>query len=218
MDSQQTFANHVKDPGSQSKLAQYGWLEPNCISYSFNTAGFRDDEFTGEPAGLALGCSFTQGIGVDMPNTWARQLSNLTGQRIWNLGVGGGASDTMFRLAEYWLEHLNIKFVTMLVPNVERVEIWDNGRPHILMHNTDNMQNLVEYKKVYWSNNINGEINQRKNLLAIQQLCTQKQIPICWMFKDDIDPVDLGRDLAHCGRKSTAIIAEKMYEMIKEKL
>ena len=223
-DKQLTFEKHIAEAKSRALLEEHGWLyrrgkhgrlDPTCISYSFNTEGFRDDEFNDEPAGMALGCSFTKGVGVDFDNTWPKKLSTMLNMRVWNLGVGGSASDTAYRLAEHWLDRLNIKFVAMLVPNVDRVEIWEHDSPHVLTHNSDTMPNLNEYKKVYLANSKNGHINQKKNLLAIQYLCAQKQIPFYHLFKDRIHLVDYGRDLGHWGRKSNARLAEKMYNLIK---
>ena len=218
MDNPDRFEQHINDPISQARLEELGYLDPNCISYSYNSHGFRDDEFNNEPAVLALGCSFTEGVGVSCNTTWPRQLSDMMGMRVWNLGVGGSASDTAYRLAEYWLKHLDIKFVAMLVPFVDRFEIWDSGVAHVIMHNTQHTLDIDGYQKIYLASRENGQTNQNKNLHAIKHLCNEKQIPFCFQFLDHYAAtwVDYGRDLAHWGTKSNKIMAEKMYNSLKD--
>ena len=216
MDNFVRFQQHINNPVSRARLEELGYLDPDCISYSFNSHGFRDDEFNNEPAVLALGCSFTEGVGVSLNATWSRQLSDMMGMRVWNLGVGGSASDTAYRLAEYWLDHLDIKFVAMLVPNVERFEIWNSGMAHVVMHNNHQDFDIVGYKKIYWANNKNGQINQNKNLHAIKHLCHERKIPFCFQFPELCNKADLGRDLAHWGPQTNKMLAEKMYNSLKE--
>ena len=215
MDHQQALEHHTNDPISRARLEELGFLDPDCISYSYNSHGFRDDEFTKELAVMTLGCSFTEGVGVSLDTTWPRQLSNMMSMRVWNLGVGGGSSDTAYRLAEYWLDHLNIKCVAMLVPNIERFEIWDGGIAHNILHNNQVNLDIGGYKKIYLVNSENGQINQNKNLHAIKHLCDKKQIPFCYQFMHQWDNIDFGRDLAHGGPKSNKRFAEKMYNCLK---
>lgn len=214
-DNLETFEKHIKNSTSRAQLNDHGFLDPDCISYSFNSHGFRDDEFTNEPAVMALGCSFTQGIGVSYCDTWTKQLSDKLGMRVWNLGVSGSSSDTAYRLAEYWLDHLNIKCVAMLVPSIERFELWDQGRAHVVMHSSRVDLDIDTYKKIYWTNVENGQINQNKNLQAIKYLCHKKQILFCHQLKDQWSNIDVSRDLGHWGRKSNQVIAEEMYNSLK---
>ena len=219
MDNSARFKQHINDPVSQARLEELGYLDPDCISYSYNSHGFRDDEFNNEPAVLTLGCSFTEGVGVIRNATWPRQLSDMMGMRVWNLGVGGSAADTAYRLAEYWLKHLDIKFVAMLVPNIERFEIWHSGAAHVIMHNHQHNHQTFDidgYKKIYLANNENGQINRNKNLHAIKHLCHERKIPFCFQFQNLSNMVDYGRDLAHWGLQSNKSLAAKMYNSLKE--
>ena len=215
-DSQALFDHHMSLPRSRVELEKFVWTNPDCISYLYNSQGFRDEEFNNDPAGLALGCSFTQGTGIDLDSTWPRQLSHMLDMRIWNLGVGGSATDTAYRLAEYWITHLNVKFVTMCVPDAHRFEIWDNGVPHAITHNAASFSELNDFKKLYWGNDQNGKINQTKNLLAIEQLCVRASVPFYYLFlRTHWRHVDPGRDLAHSGRKSNKMFAKTMHNLIK---
>lgn len=218
-DNHETFEYNINNLDKRNQLEKNGWLDPNCISYSFNSRGFRDDEFTKEESILALGCSFTQGMGVDLENTWPRLLSNTMSMRVWNLGIGGSSADTAYRMAEYWLDHLNVKYVTMLVPDIDRFEIcWWPGQIKVIRHTENDTLNISTYKKIYWSNEENGKINRNKNLWAIKQLCTEKQISFRYQFKDRWDNIDYGRDLQHWGRRSNKVIAEKMYNSLTARL
>ena len=78
----------------------------------------RDEEFDDRPAGIALGCSYTEGVGVPEHTTWGNGLGRMLGMHMWNLGVGGGSLDTVFRVLEYWLPKLTPKFVAICIPSV----------------------------------------------------------------------------------------------------
>ena len=100
-DSQERFDANCRIEKHYKKLKELGWLDDRALTYQYNSEGFRDSEFDQQPAGIALGCSHTEGVGIHAEHAWPRQLQNLLGQKIWNLGVGGAALDTCYRLLEY---------------------------------------------------------------------------------------------------------------------
>ena len=123
-DSENNFKKNCAVPESRQILEESGWLVPESLTYKFNSEGFRDDEFDQQPAGLAIGCSHTQGVGIKNEHTWPSQLQSMMGQKIWNLGVGGAALDTCYRLLEYWINHLNVKFEFQKFRIIKRTNIF----------------------------------------------------------------------------------------------
>ena len=217
-DSEENFKINCAIEKNYKKLRDLGWLEPNVITYKYNSQGFRDDEFDQQPAGIALGCSYTHGTGIPIEHAWPTQLQNLLGQKVWNLGVGGAALDTCHRLLEYWIENLNVKFVVCAVPGISRYEVfnnhnWSNILPSMPLE--INMHWLAGYQKNYLSYDQNSELNRRKNLQAMQYICNKYDIPFYYdLLKDFVDAA-LARDLLHCGTDTQERLANKFLQTIR---
>jgi len=97
-DTQESYEKLIQDPGHRAYFAEQGWDQPGAITYQFNSHGFRADQFDGGPYMLALGCSFTVGIGLPDHSTWARQTATALGLKCANLGWGGYSADSCYRL------------------------------------------------------------------------------------------------------------------------
>lgn len=221
-DSQQRFQQNSADSQLRLQMMNLGWTGENAVpvSYRYNSEGFRDEEFDRTPAGIALGCSHTQGIGVDEQSTWPVQLSQLLGKKVWNLGIGGAALDTCFRVLEYWIQRLDVEFVVCCVPGVARYEVFRQGWQNVLPAMPVYPEWLEQYQKNWITFEENGELNQRKNLLAMQQICDLHHVPFFYDVTGHNLWPDAGwaRDLMHCGRRGHAWFAEKMHEQIKGKI
>ena len=220
-DQRALFEQNCADPEKREKLKRLGWLEPNCITYKYNSFGFRDEEFDDRPCGIAIGCSHTEGTGLPESTTWVRVLSQMTGTYIWNLGVGGSSADTTFRLLDHWLPQLKPKFVVCCLPDQYRVEVFDRGNPVSLVPHMQPLQ-LAHYYKIWATDETNAHVLKRKNLLAIQQLCDQASVPFRYEdcqelgTKDQVQwPPGGARDLMHCSVELHAIFAQKMYENLE---
>ena len=180
-DSEENFKANCKIEKNYKKLNDLGWLGPNVITYKYNSQGFRDAEFDQQPAGIALGCSHTMGTGVPVEHAWPSQLQSMLGQKVWNLGIGGAALDTCYRLLEYWIENLNVKFVVCAVPGIARYEVFNNNWSNILPSmpfDINNLDWLAGYQKNYLSHDQNSELNRRKNLQAMQHICNQYNLSL----------------------------------------
>ncbi len=215
-DSENNFKKNCAIPESRKILEELGWLVPESLTYKFNSEGFRDDEFDQQPAGLAIGCSHTQGVGIKNEHTWPSQLQSMMGQKIWNLGVGGAALDTCYRLLEYWIKHLNVKFVICVVPGISRYEIctennWTNFVP------TSEIRPYLEgYHREYLMYDQNSIVNRQKNLYAMKYICYLHQVPFYYDLLDDFEHHSNARDLQHRGGSSYQLIANKFFNSIKE--
>lgn len=214
-DNQQAFESKLKDSKQLEKLTRLGWLE-NKIIYAYNSEGFRDVEFDQRRSILALGCSHTEGVGLLVEQTWPRQLENAIDNKVWNLGVGGAALDTCFRLLDYWLEHLNVVAVCCAVPAISRFEVneqnnWSNILPTLTGYQTwisNWNKNYVAYEK-------NGEMNRYKNLLAMSHICSLRQIPFYYDLLEDFYDAGNARDLAHCGPEPNSKLATKFAQLVQ---
>ena len=218
-DSKELFEKNCNNLNQRNRLEQFGWLTCAPIIYQFNSEGFRDEEFDSGPAGIALGCSHTQGIGTHVESTWPAQLGQLLNKKIWNLGVGGGALDTCYRMLEYWIQHLEVKFVVCQVPDLSRFEVFDHHWTTILPSETG-VEWMESYRKKWIIFEENSKLNQRKNLRAMQQICDQHRVPFFYdlePFKNCNDNSN-ARDLLHHGKNYHQLLAKKMHEQIKGKI
>ena len=230
-DTLELFEKNIKNPDSRKLLEFHGWLESEPVTYKYNKYGFRCDEFDNRPAGIALGCSYTEGVGVHNQDAWSSVLSKLLGVHVWNLGVGSSSIDTAFRLLDYWLPKLTPKFVVICLPNSGRVELFQSnqsglGQTPIAVGpwSKDDGPQVNNFYKAWIDSHFNQILLKRKNLLAIQQLCDKANIPL--VMKDEDVMIDtfardtgikyshevrVARDLSHPGVQNHDYFAQQIY-------
>lgn len=216
LDSHDRWLLNCQDPVRRAMLVEHGWLPEQNIIYSFNSHGFRSPEFDDQPSVLCLGCSFTMGIGLPLSQTWPNILQNLIGKTCWNLGLGGSSLDTAFRLASYYVHHLNVTAVLCLIPESKRFEIFRDGRPCLMnwMYDRDS----DKFYKYWISDDKNAQINETKNLLAMSKICDNANIPFKYLFADTEMNLpgtrSLARDLSHSGHAEQLACAKKFHEIL----
>ena len=212
-DSKILFKQHVKNPAHYQTLKNLGFLSPGCVTYKYNRCGFRSEEFDNRSAGIALGCSFTKGVGIPVEHSWPSQLSLLLKHDIWNLGVGGGSLDTAYNLLDHYIDKLNTKFVVMCAPTPDRFEFFhDNSPLRIIASTPQTFRQYDVFFKQWFLTEKNVSTSYKKNILAMQQMCFQRNIP----FYYDINFLSdcKARDLAHPGIDANYNFALKMHEKI----
>ena len=209
-DSEESFASHCSDPITYKQLADLGYLDTK-ITYTYNEQGFRSIKFDKTiSAGLALGCSFTQGVGLSEEQVWPSIVSKQLNCPVWNLGVGSNSMDTVFRLADYWVPILNPKFVLVACPAANRIEFYNSNGEFINVLPGDSSNHLNYYKE-WILTPINARLNFKKNLLAITTICNQHNIPLVALSIDNDFSFDKqARDLAHSGPVAQTKFANKM--------
>lgn len=219
-DTQLLYDNNCRNPEQRAQLELAGWHPYSDINYQLNSHGFRTDEFDSSSRILALGCSHTQGVGLHQHQIWAEVLAAQLGKQVWNLGVGGGSLDTCFRLLEYWIEHLNVEAVLVLVPHVNRVEVvLNDARVKSCGHWTtgDFMKDFYRY---WLDHSDNSHINRRKNVLAMQSICNQYKIPILFYYPELEFSAGMSgknaRDLLHYGASLHLQLAHRIKNELTE--
>lgn len=111
--------------------------DKDSIIYQYNSHGFRCQEFDltcTKPSVLCMGCSFTEGVGVPVNKTWAHHIEkNFPNYAVYNLGIGGGSSDTVARVLYNVGNLLNTKIVFILWPPLFRYELYDKHRVNFVV-------------------------------------------------------------------------------------
>jgi hypothetical protein len=225
-DTLELFHQNCQDPVRRQMLEDYGWLDPSIsITYRFNQHGFREEEFDDRPCGIALGCSFTDGIGVPKEHAWPSYLSDLTGIKVWNLGLGGSGSDTCFRVMDYWTPVLRPKFIVLLEPPEARLEVqMISGQFDSLLawhwENNASASPRDVFLRHWFTQDFNSENHHRKNVMAMRYLAQHLNIPFfnyphmmpqsCYINRHTGD-FPLARDLGHSGSMCYQLFAELVY-------
>jgi hypothetical protein len=210
-------------PANLAYMQQQGWDQPGAITYRFNSQGFRADEFDSGPYLVALGCSFTVGIGLPDAATWPRLVANQLGLQCANLAWGGYSADTCYRLAEYWIPELQPRYVCMLTPPAARIEILlaTGSQADFEVFMPNSMSTIYRmsdpYLRHWYANETNSAINQRKNERALKQLCHELNIPCTVMrahdsFSWNQKGLDCARDFMHAGPQQHQQLARRFID------
>jgi hypothetical protein len=215
-DSETTFQANMQDPIKRQQLEKYDWHLPKCITYKFNSHGFRSEEFSSGAGFIALGCSFTAGIGLPIHQVWPSIVAERIGLQAWNLGIGGSSMDTCFRMLANYIEELCPKFVMLLRPHLGRFEIHNHQGPTNILPNMGLRSEHPEIQKLWYAYEQNQIVNFYKNTIAIEYLCNKHNVKL--IIKDSkedlsIDPspdaYPAARDLSHNGAASHVWCAER---------
>ena len=196
-------------------LKSNGWIDSK-FKYTFNSHGFRCDEFSSNPTIMFLGCSYTMGIGLPIENVWSTIVAKKLNTSYTNLAVGGGASDTAFRLCYGWIDRIQPKMIIFLQPPEERIELINNHRNKVLsINNYGYTGNFFEEWNI---TDDNSYLDALKNNLAIKSLCNDRNIKYYYFNFNELtgDPLDWARDLEHVGTKTHLRFAEFVVNKIME--
>lgn len=203
-----------------NQLKNYNWIGKD-ITYKFNSLGFRCNEFTNDPSIMFLGCSFTCGVGLPLETIWPEIVAKEFRMNCANLGIGGGAADTAFRLCLGYIDKIKPKAVVYLPPPGVRVELEiDNQMMPINVYSyKGNDYNILirQFFKLWLIGETNNDyFNRTKNSLAIKQLCSERGIPFIQLSMDNFPSLDWARDLAHDGIESNYAFAKHAIDEIKK--
>lgn len=210
-DSKEHFEKLCEVEEYREYFEQQGWLEPGAITYKLNNHGFRCDNFElDQDCIVALGCSFTLGIGLPVQSLWCNLVGAELGKKVYNLSWGGNSADTCFRLAEYWIPKLKPAAVFMLTPPASRFELLLDSKmqpAEVFMPANEIAHNHGQYDgylKHWYNNDENSRLNHKKNKLAVKAICNELGIP-CQIYdaNDHMawsrEEVGYARDRMHAG-------------------
>jgi hypothetical protein len=227
-DKHEFWLENMQNPEKRKQLEQLGFGHPDAIDYKINAHGFRSVEFDHTPGFIALGCSFTCGIGLPLQQTWPDMIARATGLNAWNLGIGGCGLDTCFRLLYNYIDVLNPKFVMLLTPESTRFELHCKDTPIGIMHGFKAKAEMIapalleQIKQIWYTDDQNSTVNYLKNLLAITQLCSDRQIPLITQKVKTLYQNKLAtqwpsaRDLQHVGHAEQRACADQFLKELNQ--
>lgn len=220
-DTEEIFQKLMQKPEYVEYARQQGWLEPDAITYKINSDGFRCDDFDSQTdCMVALGCSYSVGIGLPLKDIWPTLVGNELGLKVCNLSWGGIGADTCYRLAEYWIPQLRPELVVMLAPPKARIELLTvdshvQAEVFLSMSESGFFSDQDIYLKNWFANEENSYINNRKNRRAVEHLCHELDIRCLTYDAHDFlarnrDDVGYARDYMHAGLKGHQIVVEQI--------
>ncbi len=148
-----------------------GYTETS-ITYSYNQYGFRTKEFdlaSSKDKILCLGCSHTEGIGVQDP--WPTYLQEyFPDADVYNLGHGGGSYDTITRILSNIAGLVRPRLVCIFGTQLTRFETYGPAGPDQLRNNGswNMLLGLTDYYDDY-----NLQSQFQKNMLIVDLLSTK---------------------------------------------
>ena len=218
-DTEENYHKHCQRLEYQEYIKAKGWDNSNSITYRINSLGYRGDEFDfKKPCLVALGCSFSVGIGLPESDVWPWRLGKALNLPVVNLSWGGYSADTCFRLAEYFLPRLNVELCVMTTPPKDRIEMLVNNKEfEVFMPQSESRWFNPEdiYLKNWMTHEENSRLNNLKNTLALEMLCSKHRIP-CQIysafefFARSREEVEYARDYMHAGPLGHRLATEKI--------
>jgi hypothetical protein len=216
--------------------------ETNLCTYTYNELGFRGDSVKKEGFKvMSLGCSLTEGVGVNDNETWPAQFTTLTPNGVdANFGTGGRSNDFIARCLMSYYDMVKPDLVLIMYTFPHRREIYtaDGGIEPFMppaswgyLEDTEDGIKIQEYL-TYLQNDNEDFINWYKNHLLIKYFLESKKCNWIWngskiKSKDYIEYnrfdgdyssfLDLGVDNSHPGPNHNKTYSYKLYDFISKK-
>ena len=208
-------------------------------TYTYNELGFRGDSTKKKGFKvMSLGCSHTEGVGVNYNNTWPTQFINLIPNGVnMNFGTGGRSNDFITRCLLTYYDVIKPDLVLVMYSSPSRREIYtkDGGvEPFIPTHPWGFMSETEDGKQTQnylteLQNNNEDFINWYKNHQLIKLFLESKNCNLIWNGSFGIpseyeEPnrfdgeyqifIDKGVEGGHAGPKQNKSYANKLHDFI----
>jgi hypothetical protein len=210
-------------------------------TYTYNELGFRGDSINKEGFKImSLGCSLTEGVGVNNEDTWPAHLKKLIPNAVnLNFGTGGRSNDFISRCLITYYDTVKPDLVLIMYPSLMRREIYtkDGGiEPFMPTTSWGYLNETKEGQKTqesltYLQNNNEDIINWFKNHQLIKYFLESKKCNWIWnggelpveyfednRFDGDYNKfIDLGVDGKHPGPLHNKKYASGLLNFIETK-
>ena len=213
----------------------------NLCTYTYNELGFRGDSIKKEGFKvMSLGCSITEGVGVNDNETWPAQFSNQIENSVnFNFGTGGRSNDFICRCLMSYYDLIKPDLVLIMYTFPHRREIYTEDNciePYIPAKSWGKLLETEEGQIIQSSmdilqNDNSDFINWYKNHQLIKLFLESKKCNWLWDGKHlstnyqefnrfnvlDNFKMDLGSDNLHPGPKHHNYYGKVLYDYISIK-
>lgn len=229
-------------------LEKNNWIS-TPIKYWYNNYGFRTyndfDIDKDKNVNMFFGCSLTDGVGLNIEDTWAYKMNCKLGGSFYNFGQSGSGVDVAYRLLKSWTTKTTPKNIFIFIYSLHKArreflysenyidnsfgpwELEDNNISILVNEFKNNRDFQAEKRKLYLdflSTNKEIEISYQRTWDAILYVVSQlncnvyipKQIKIHRAAKTCRKVESYARDCFHLGTKFHDMISDLDYwEKIK---
>lgn len=229
---------------SNLKVMPANWYyRNNPVSYKRNSWGHRCKDIKDLDKNnyiLSVGCSFTEGVGLEQEKTYTHVLAEKLNCDYYSLGLGGGGVDAMLHNLTMWITTIpeKPKLVIVQWPYWGRFMHFNNPTTsRVLDHNPISLVNAhSNYKSINDFFGSSEEFNYFESIemfakLKIENLLDYAQIPYLntgiyygsrkrIVFKQpflQLEKCDNARDL-HYGMVSHIVLATKLHKEYQDKI
>jgi hypothetical protein len=208
-------------------------------TYTYNSLGFRGDEPTKEGFKImSIGCSITEGIGLNDNETWSHQFTELIPNGVdLNFGTSGRSNDYIVRALLSYYDVIKPDLVLIMYTETHRREFYTKDGGIEPFHHKDwgyfkeTSDGILEHKAhLTLLNKNNNFINWYKNHTLIKLFLESKNCNWIWngwfatneysdenRFDGDYFPFkDLGVDGSHPGPIHNKEYALRLHNYISE--
>jgi len=213
----------------------------NLCTYTYNELGFRGDSIYKEGFKvMSIGCSLTEGVGVNDNETWPAQFSKLIPNVVnMNFGISGRSNDFISRCLISYYDLIKPDLVLIMYTYPHRKEFYTNDggiEPFIpglkwgYMEETNDGK-VIQNNLSQIQNDNEDLINWYKNHQLIKLFLESKKCNWSWNgsflnteylddFRFDGDYnnfIDIGVDGTHPGPKHNSLYANQLYDYFIDK-
>lgn len=206
-DGKQLYDKHLKEQPID------WYYRDNEISYKYNSLGHRCkniEDIDLDNYILFSGCSYVEGLGLELEKTFPYLVSKELNSDYYNLGLSGSGIDIMTYNLTVWLSTVRKlpKAVIVLWTFEDRFATVSQ-HSNSLKFNLPRMASGNEAKFMSLGMQV-GYFNSRKNLNS--KLINQyyKETTVIELEVADLNPYDFARDLSHPGIISNQILAKRI--------
>lgn len=228
-DTEESYLKHCKEKSNN------WYYYNNPIEYKLNSFGFRcnDIEFLEDDYLLFTGCSYTEGVGLHLENTYPHLIAKKLSKTYYNLAIGGTGPDivkhNLIMFLSYMYKIKLPKYIIIQWPDFSRLTFFNKNfkRHHINPYN--NLPNLfreLEENELLENTNI---FNRYATLQFIENIGIKNVIEIGGrgnefiaasskkiksQFWSAANKFEKARDLGHPGIEPHKILSEEILEVI----
>lgn len=159
---------------------------------------FRNTGHIGDP--MAVGCSITYGVGVDVDQTWHSLIG-----RHYCIAQPGASMEAIWRLLRHWITVVNPPLIRLLTPPMGRREcLMPNGDDNFKHFQAGSPNGILPE----FSHETEIQVHQLRMLDAIKHCVGDTPLRIVTWEDVAAECTDLGTDARHPGPKSHEAIAK----------
>ena len=153
------------------------------VVYTYNEEGFRGDSVDEDIDMVAIGCSHTEGIGVNDNETWPFYVASSLGINHINMGFTGRSNDYISRMTIKAVKQYRPKFISVMYTYPVRRELPTKyGFQPFAANPWGYFEDFPEdYKALtQLSSQLNDKRNWEKNHLLIDSICKLYNTNLVW--------------------------------------